>query len=228
MPNLLKGLAISLGFHFATIGTYYGVTELLKSDGAPTVRYVDINELTFAPPLDQSLPPPKSVKVEDVDVLKPSAAIPIIVPDAEADIEKTLQSQEEMKEAIRVPVSSNVGMEGEVSIEISGGLDGYGAANGNEPDIDAFVAVEQSPVLLSKVIPDYPEIAKQANLEGRVIAKALINENGDVVKVVVIDGDEIFRETAMQALYKMRFKPAINANRPVKVWITYPFIFRLK
>ena len=228
MPNLLKGLAISLAFHFTTIGSYYAIQEILKSDGAATVRYLDINELTFAPPLDQSAPPPKSVKVEEVDIAKPSASIPIIVPDAEADIEKKLQSQQEMKEAIRVPVSHVNFGEGEVSVQITGGFDTYGTSNNNEPDIDAFVAVEQFPVLIGKAIPAYPEIAKQANLEGKVIAKALINENGDVVKVVIIDGEEIFREVSTQALYKMKFKPAINGNRPVKVWITYPFVFRLK
>jgi protein TonB len=82
-------------------------------------------------------------------------------------------------------------------------------------------------VQLAKPVIVYPSLAKKAGLEGKVILKALIDESGNVTKVVVLSGDHIFHDAAVSALQQAKFKPAINGNRAVKVWITYPIIFRL-
>ncbi|MCK6541545.1 energy transducer TonB [bacterium] len=226
--NLWKGLSIAFVLHAALITSYYVSAVLLKEDiSMRTVRFVDANELTSAAPLEKTAEPVK-VDVQMNEIPKVIAGIPIVVPDAEAPSDVTLQTQEEIKTNIAASSFSlgNAG-EGEIKVDISESLRGLNESS-DEPGMDEFIPVEQAPILLAKVIPEYPEIARQAGIEGKVFLKALVNEEGVVVKVVYIQGDDMFKEAAVNALSQARFKPAINGNRPVKVWISYPFIFRLR
>ncbi len=215
-----RGLIIGIAIHLAAITTYYVGTVVMKGDNYATVKFTDINELQNAPPLQETTPPPKVIEVPQE--IKPVTGIPVVVPDADATPDMTIQTQEEIK----TDMATNVGTSDEVKVDISGTIQGL--PNSDEPGMNDFVAVEQQPVIINKVIPVYPDLAKKAGLEGKVIVKGLIDETGVVKKVVVLSGDEMFKDAAVQALYATKFKPAINGNRAVKVWITYPFIFRLK
>ncbi|MCE2440194.1 MAG: M56 family metallopeptidase, partial [Candidatus Latescibacteria bacterium] len=87
--------------------------------------------------------------------------------------------------------------------------------------------VHVTPVHLNpnNVRPDYPDVAKEAGLTGRVILKFKVNVDGSVSDVHVLEGDEIFRKPAMDAVAKFRYKPAQRDGNPVPVWITLPFQF---
>ena len=221
--NLTTGLILGVALHLGAIASYYISTVLMKEDRVITVKFTDINELQNAPPL-QDAPLPPTVKVEVPDVIKPTTGIPIVVPDEEAEPEMTIQTQEEIKTDIATP--ANYGNnEGEIKVDISGTIQDLG---GSEPGMDEFVAVEQEPVALGRPNIVYPELAKKAGMEGKVILKALIDETGSVSKIVVLAGDDMFKDAAVSAINNLKFKPAINGNRAVKVWITYPVIFRLK
>ncbi len=218
--NASTGLAIGIGIHLALIATYYVATVVMKEDRIFTVRITDVNELSSAPPLNEQPVIPK-VKVEQ-EIIKQVSGIPVVVPDEEAKPDQTIQTQEEIKTDIAAP--TNYG-DGEVKVDISGTI---GDIGGGEPGMDEFIAVEQQPVILAKVTLSYPDLARKAGLEGKVIVKGLIDENGNIIKVVVLSGDEMFKDAAVNALMATKFKPAINGNRAVKVWITYPFVFRLR
>ncbi|MBL7996461.1 energy transducer TonB [bacterium] len=220
--NLTVGLIIGIALHIAGIASYYISNIAMQGDRIITVKFTDINELQNAPPL-QDAPPVPVVKIEIPDVIKPAIGMPIIVPDEEALPELTIQTQEEIKTDI---ASSSFGdTEGEIRVDISGAIQGI--SGNDEPGIDDFVVVEQNPVPLGRPNIVYPELAKKAGLEGKVVVKALIDETGSVVKIVVIAGEDIFRDAAVAAINQIKFKPAINGNRAVKVWITYPVVFRL-
>lgn len=220
--NMIKGLVLAVGLHVTGIGIYYAGTHWFTDDSIRTVRFVGANELLNAPPL-QDLPPPISVKIETPEVIKPATGIPIIVPDDQAIPDQTIQTQEEIKAAIIAPSFLGDGG-GEIRVDISQPIE---LLNNDDPAIDEFVAVEQLPVIIQRGVPEYPSLARKANVEGKVVIKALVDENGNVTKAVIIEGDEIFNQSAMDAIYSTKFKPAINGNRAVKVWITYPFIFKL-
>jgi protein TonB len=220
--NLTTGLIIGVALHLAGIASYYISTVIMAEDKVITVKFTDINELQIAPPL-QDTPPQPTIKIEVPDVIKPAAGIPIVVPDEEAEPEMTILTQEEIKTDIAAPADFGSG-EGEIKVDISGTIQDLGD---NEPGMDEFVAVEQNPVPLGRPNVVYPELAKKAGLEGKVVLKALIDETGSVTKVVVLAGDDIFKDAAVSAINNLKFKPAINGNRAVKVWITYPVIFRL-
>lgn len=222
--NLTLGLMVGVSLHLAGIVSYYTSTIVMQGDRVISVKFTDINELQNAPPLQDATPPP-AVKIDVPDVIRPTTGIPIVVPDEEAVPDMTIQTQEEIKTDIAAP--SNLGnTEGEIKVDISGTIQGL--SGNDEPGMDDFVPVEQSPAALSKPNIIYPELAKKAGLEGKVILKALIDESGNVTKIIVLAGDDMFKDAAVAAINNMKFKPAINGNRAVKVWITYPVIFRLK
>lgn len=76
----------------------------------------------------------------------------------------------------------------------------------------------------------YPEIARKAGVEGKVYVKVLVNERGDVVRTEILKslGNNGCDEAAIEAIRKARWKPAMQRDRPVKVWISIPVIFKLK
>jgi periplasmic protein TonB len=75
----------------------------------------------------------------------------------------------------------------------------------------------------------YPEIAKRAGIEGRVIVKAFIDENGNVNKVEVVKGIGAgCDKAALKAVKETKFKPGKQREKPVKVQVMIPVVFKLK
>jgi protein TonB len=91
-----------------------------------------------------------------------------------------------------------------------------------------YEAIEQSPLLIHLPRPDYPPIARVAGVEGIVLLHLLIDEDGQVKDVRVLDGPEMLREAAVAAARQGRFKPAQNQNRPVPAWVQVPMRFSLR
>ena len=88
--------------------------------------------------------------------------------------------------------------------------------------------VEEPPQPLVQVQPEYPEEAKKAGLEGRVIVVAVVDENGDVIQASIYSStNPIFNEAALDAAKKMKFKPARLKDTPVKAKVWIPFVFKL-
>jgi len=76
----------------------------------------------------------------------------------------------------------------------------------------------------------YPELAIRAGIEGIVFIKALVNEKGIVEDAAVMksSGANVgFEEAALQAARKIRWKPALQREHPIKVWIGFPVKFKL-
>jgi protein TonB len=99
---------------------------------------------------------------------------------------------------------------------------------------EIFVVVEQMPELigglssLSQYIT-YPEMARRAQIEGRVIVQFIIDKEGNVHNPEVIRGigggcDEI----AVKAVKKAKFIPGMQRGKPVNVKYSMPINFTLK
>ncbi len=75
----------------------------------------------------------------------------------------------------------------------------------------------------------YPEIAKQAGVEGKVYVVAFIDETGTVNDVKVLKGIGAgCDEAAVNAVKATKFKPAKNKGKPVKVKFSLAITFKLK
>lgn len=87
---------------------------------------------------------------------------------------------------------------------------------------------ENGPKLVSKVNPQYPEIALRAGLMGNVRVRALIAPSGQVRTATILETDaEIFNESALVAALKWTFEPTVVDGKPVAVWVKIPFRFAL-
>ncbi len=92
-----------------------------------------------------------------------------------------------------------------------------------------FKVVEKYPELVSSVVPVYPEPARRAGLEGKVLVRLLVGKDGKVKKVAVEQTTlEILDDAACEAAMKFVFTPAYNAGGPVSVWVHIPFVFKLR
>ena len=98
------------------------------------------------------------------------------------------------------------------------------------PMADEFVAYDTPPKLIKLVKPRYPDIARKAGIEGMVILKILVDVDGKVVDAKVLKslGNVGCDEAAIEAAKKCAFEPALQRDKPVKVWVSYPVRFMLK
>lgn len=82
----------------------------------------------------------------------------------------------------------------------------------------------------TKVQPEYPELARQARLEGHVILQAVIMRDGSVSEIQVLRCDRPkmgFEENAVAAVEQWRYTPATQNGRPVDVYLTINVAFSL-
>ncbi len=72
-------------------------------------------------------------------------------------------------------------------------------------------------LLLHKVDPVYPEDAKDAGVSGAVVMKALISDEGKIMKLTVVSGAEKLRDAATTAVNQWKYKPYLLNGKPVFV-----------
>jgi protein TonB len=95
-------------------------------------------------------------------------------------------------------------------------------------DIIEFWSVQKKPEIKHHEIPIYPDIARRAGIEGKVIIEVVISEKGDVIDAKVYKSIPMLDDAALDAAWKCKFEPAMQRDRFVKVRMTIPFDFRLR
>ena len=76
----------------------------------------------------------------------------------------------------------------------------------------------------------YPEIARRAGVECTVMVGVFVDEKGNSIKTQILkdSGSKLgFEEAAQNAAMKMKWKPARQRDKPIKVWVTVPVVFKL-
>jgi periplasmic protein TonB len=85
------------------------------------------------------------------------------------------------------------------------------------------------PRKVSGADPPYPEEAKRVSLQGTVILRIIIDEQGNVVDVGVIQGAPLgMTESAVEGVRKWKYQPSTVHGRPVAVTHTVTVRFELK
>lgn len=83
------------------------------------------------------------------------------------------------------------------------------------------------PEIKFQAMPDYPEIARKAGIEGKVSVTVVISEKGNVIKATILKGIPMLNDAALAAAKKCTFFPARQRDKYVKVKMSIPFEFRL-
>lgn len=176
----------------------------------PKFETEQIVEQAYVPPIENIEIPPET---QQFDKPPPPArpSIPIESEDEEIDEDFTIEETD--LEAFEVfdepppPPESNV----------------IFIAYDEPPEpIGGYAAIQKAVV--------YPEIAREAGIEGTVIVQATIGKDGRVKETIILKGipKTGLDEAAMDAIKTIKWKPAYQRDKPVTVRISVPVVFRLK
>jgi periplasmic protein TonB len=85
----------------------------------------------------------------------------------------------------------------------------------------------QAALLVNKVQPVYPPLARQTRISGTVRLHAIISKTGSVESLEVLSGHPLLVRAAMDAVQQWRYKPTLLNGEPVEVDTTIDVIFSL-
>jgi protein TonB len=115
---------------------------------------------------------------------------------------------------------------------ISGGSDRFVAPPPPVPQrIAAPVRVSdlvQQPRKIVDARPAYPDLARQAHVEGTVILEAILDRDGRVDNVRVVRSVPLLDAAAVQAVRQWRYTPTVLHGQPVQVLMTITINFQLQ
>jgi periplasmic protein TonB len=182
--------------------------------------------MTFlvAPPPPPPPPPPaaapvKVVKVIQTDIVNGQLRTPTKIP----------KKVEMIKEdEAPPPVMASTGVVGGVPGGVPGGSMGgvIGSVLSSTPTVAPKIATPQrvrvssgvvSGLLLRKVNPTYPPLARQARIQGVVILQAQISKDGNIENLQLISGHPMLAPAAIEAVKQWKYKPYLLNGEPVEV-----------
>src|SRR5438477_2265316 len=211
--------AISFGFQVMLIGVLV-LLPLLFTEALPKTQL-----MTFlvAPPPPPPPPPPaatpvKVVKQIQTDSINGQLRTPSKIP------EKVQMIKEEEAPP---PVTSMAGVVGGVPGAAGGQMGGViGGIINSTPVAVPKVATPQrvrvsqgvtQGLLLRKIQPAYPPLARQARIQGSVLLQAEISKDGSIQNLRLISGHPMLAPAAIEAVKQWKYKPYILNGEPVEV-----------
>jgi protein TonB len=207
---LQYGILFALLAHVVIL--YITFPEISMSSTLPTEDQI-VYVQSYKPPPPPKKEPPKPLEEKKLKTKKipipdptPDEPEPIVEPDPEPE-----------PEPLPPDMIALIGTPGPPPI-------------GNTGPLIAGVAGVSNPVLLDKVQPIYPELARKAGIQGKVFLQAIVNDDGSVQNVSVLSctAPELgFEEAAIEAVRKWRYKPGEQKGRPVDVFFNVAVEFTI-
>jgi len=118
-----------------------------------------------------------------------------------------------------------------------GGVIGWIVNAANSASVPKFVPVMPQRIrisqgvtrglLIQRVEPTYPPLARAARVQGDVILSAVIDTNGLITNLQLVSGHPMLVPAALDAVKKWRYKPYLLNGSPVEVETTITVIFTL-
>lgn len=197
--------------------------------------------LTFlvAPPPPPPPPPPAAAQVQKVvkqiqtDLLNNGE---LRTP---SKIPQKIQMIKEDEAPPPMPASGGVvgGVPGGIPGGQMGGVIGSVITSTNLAAVPKFVPVVPQRIrisagvtrglLIKRVEPVYPPLAKAARVQGDVILSAIIDANGQITNLQLVSGHPMLVPAAISAVRQWRYKPYLLNGQPVEVETTITVIFTL-
>ncbi len=182
--------------------------------------------MTFlvAPPPPPPPPPPAAapvrvVKVIQTDIVNGELRTPTKIP-------KKIEMIKE--DEAPPPVMASTGVVGGVPGGVPGGSMGgvIGSVLSSTPVAVPRIATPQrirvssgvqSGLLVRKVQPNYPPLARQARIQGTVVLQAQISKDGSIINLQLISGHPMLAPAAIEAVKQWKYKPYLLNGEPVEV-----------
>jgi protein TonB len=223
----LSTTVVSFFGQFALIGVLI-LIPLIYTDALPKTQLMTF--LVAPPPPPPPPPPPaaapKVVKIQS-EVINGQLRTPTKIPD----------KVQMIKEEEAPPDLGAGGVPGGVPGGIPGGsaggvIGGIISSQANIPKVAAPQRVRVSTgvatgLLIKKVTPNYPQLAKQARIQGTVVLQAEISKDGTIQNLQLISGHPMLAPAAIEAVRQWRYKPYLLNGEPVAVETTVQVNFSL-
>jgi protein TonB len=211
---------LSFGLQMALVGVLV-LIPLLFTEALPKTQL-----MTFlvAPPPPPPPPPP------------PAAAPVKVVKQIQTDLDNwRLRTPTKIPEKVQMikeeeappPVSTMAGVVGGVPGAAGGQIGGViGGIISSTPVAVPKVATPQrvrvsqgvtQGLLLRKIQPAYPPLARQARIQGSVLLQAEISKDGSIQNLRLISGHPMLAPAAIEAVKQWKYKPYILNGEPVEV-----------
>lgn len=225
--NVTISLLIGILILATAIITPYLNAKASENKSKRAEKEVQIKMEKLDQPNEQA-PPPPPPPPPPTDVVQQQKYVPPVVVDSirPEDVKQLMtadQAQTDVKNTEVVEVQQQVKEEVQEA----------------EPEQQPFIVVEEMPeypggnVELQKWLMEhtqYPEIAKENNIQGKVIVRFCVTPKGGVSQVSVLKGvDPELDKEAMRVVTTLPpFKPGKQGGKPVPVWFMVPIAFTLK
>jgi protein TonB len=82
-------------------------------------------------------------------------------------------------------------------------------------------------LLIRRVEPTYPPLARSARVQGEVVLSAIISTNGEIENLQLVSGHPMLVPAALTAVKQWRYKPYLLNGQPTEVETTITVIFTL-
>jgi periplasmic protein TonB len=194
------------------------------------------NLMTFlvAPPPPPPPPPPPAatpvqiVKKVQTDIINGQLRTPTKIP----------EKVQMIKEDEAPPPMMSAGVVGGVPGGVPGGQMGgvlgsiISSANAPVPHVATPQRVRVSQgvtqgLLVRRVNPTYPTLARTARISGKVLLQAQISKSGEIQNLQVISGHPMLIQAALEAVRQWKYRPYYLNGEPVEVDTTIEVNFTL-
>jgi protein TonB len=101
------------------------------------------------------------------------------------------------------------------------------ADNSSNPRIVHVTQLDPG-MLIRRVEPVYPPLARQLHREGRVELRAIIATDGTIQSLQVVSGAVLFELSALEAVQQWRYRPTILNGRAVEIETYITVIYALQ
>ncbi len=179
----------------------------------------DIQQEQAAPP-----PPPPPPPAEQQTVVRYVA--PVVVDTIKPEDQTTLMITDEQvattvnEEAVEVQETVQEEVQEEAPQEVFVVVEEMPSYPGGDTELFAFIYANIK----------YPDVAKENNIQGKVILRFCVTYKGTVDQVSVVRGvDPLLDEEAIRVIKMLPlWKPGKQGGKPVNVWYSVPISFQLK
>lgn len=199
------------------LGVYLWGTKSVSQGAFP---HVELNIVSLA-----SLPPPAIAGGRRVERTDPLREIEVSKTVTETPAEETDFEPDLVSPSFSGPLSSGVDFDIAQDLSNLTSQDVVGEAG---LTFEAY-ELDQPPQAVFQVPPPYPFEAREQGVEGAVQVRMLVESDGSVAKVLIIDSRPkgLFEDTVMKSLPQWRFSPGKIEGKTVTAWVVTTIHFDL-
>jgi len=193
---------------------------LIYTDALPRQQLMTF--LVAPPPPPPPPPPPAAAVVKVVKIASEMVNGQLRTPTKIPQKVQMIKEEETPPDlgAGGVPGGVPGGIPGGSAGGVIGGIISSAAANVPKVATPQRVRVSQgvsTGLLIRKVQPNYPPLARQARIQGQVILHAEISKEGTIQNLQLISGHAMLAPAAIEAVKQWRYKPYLLNGEPVAV-----------